>query len=70
LTATIISGGKSAGPPAPWHFLETGQTLVKETLSPFGDNLPGDIELLADLLVRHPLSGQEDDLGADDITIW
>jgi len=37
----MISGGKNAGPPASWHFLEASQALDKEALAPFGDNLPG-----------------------------
>jgi len=47
----MISGGKSAGSPAPWHFLEASQALVKEAFSPFGDNLPGQIKTFADLLI-------------------
>jgi hypothetical protein len=47
----MTSGGKSAGSPAPWHFLEASQALVKEAFTPFGDNLPGQIKTLADLFV-------------------
>jgi hypothetical protein len=47
----MISGGKSAGPPAPRRFPKADQALVKEALAPFGDNLPGQIKTFADLLV-------------------
>jgi hypothetical protein len=47
----MISGGKNAGSPPPWPFLETGQTLLKEALSPFGDDLPWQIKSLTDFLV-------------------
>jgi len=69
LTATTISGGKSGGSAPPWPFLQAGQALVEESLSPLGDDLPRQIQLLADLFVCEARGSEQDNLGSHDITI-
>jgi hypothetical protein len=64
-----ISGGKITGTPASWPFLQTGQTLIKETLSPLGDNLPRQIQTFPDLFVPKALGGKEDNFGTHDISV-
>jgi hypothetical protein len=64
-----ISGGKSAGPAAPWPFLKSGQAFLEEAFSPLRDDLPWQVEAFSDLLVGEAIGGEEDDFGAHDITI-
>jgi hypothetical protein len=56
--------GKSAGPPAPWPFLKSGQAFLEKAFSPLRDDLPGQVEALSDLLVGEAFGGEEDDLDA------
>jgi hypothetical protein len=69
LISITISGGKSAGPPAPWSFLKTGQAFFEEAFSPLRDDLPWQVESLADLLIGKAFCSKKDDLGANDIAI-
>jgi hypothetical protein len=49
--------------------LETGQAFTEKAFPPLADDLPRDIEMFADLLVLETPRGEQDDLGADDVTI-
>jgi hypothetical protein len=59
------SWGKSSGASAAWLVGETFEPELAEALSPFADDLPRHVELLADELVVEPLSREQDELGAD-----
>jgi len=65
----MISGGKSAGPPAPWPFLKSGQAFLEEAFSPLRDNLPWQVEALSDFFIGKAFGGEEYDPGTHDITI-
>jgi len=70
LTSTTISGGKDAGPPAPWPLVKARESFVEEAFSPPADNLAGNRQSIADLFVLQPFCRKEDDLGANDLKIW
>jgi hypothetical protein len=69
LISTTISGGKTAGPSAPWPFLKASQAFLEEAFAPLRDDLAWQLEPFSDLFVGEALSGEEDDLGAHDIAI-
>src|SRR5436309_1852701 len=69
LTSTTTLGGKAGCAPASRLLLKAGYALFKETVAPFANNLPRRIESRADEIVTEPLSRQQDDLRADDVSI-
>src|SRR4026209_1936700 len=69
LTATTTLGGKAGRPPAPRLFEQPCKTLLEEALAPPADDLAWSIEPGSDLIVAGSLSGVEDDLGPDHISI-
>src|SRR5712692_6284724 len=69
LIATTTSGGKDRGPAGARTLDKPEETLFEEALSPFGDDLPAGIEAPGDLVIAEAIGGQEDDLGADDLSI-
>ena len=68
-TSTTCCGGKSSGTSAARLVGEALEAEIAEALSPFADDLPGQIEFLPDGLVVEPVSGQQDELGTDDLGV-
>ena|SRR3990172_6639786 len=62
-------GGKAGCAPASWLLLEAEQALVEEALAPLTDDLARGIQASRNDIVGQPLGGEQDQLGADDITI-
>jgi hypothetical protein len=69
LIATTTSGGKDRGPPGSWSLLEPEQALLVEPLAPLGDDLAGSAQPGGDLVVGHPLGGQQHDLGSCHVAV-
>jgi len=69
LTSTTTLGGKAGWGPASRLFLQTGQALLEEALAPLADDLARRIEPRGDDIVAQALGREQDDLGADDVTI-
>jgi len=68
-TSTTTLGGKAGCPPASWLFLEAGQPLVEEAFAPLADDLAWGIQASRDDIVGQPRGGEQDQLGADDVSI-
>ena len=69
LTSTTTLGGKAGCAPASKLLLKAGHAFFKEAVAPFADDLPRHIEPRGNNVVAHAFSGQQDDLGADDVSI-
>ena len=63
------AGGKAGCAPASKFLLEAGHAFFKEAVAPFADDLAWHIEPRGNNVVAQALSGQQDDLGADDVSI-
>jgi len=68
-TSMMTVGGKAGCPPATWLLLEASQALVEEALAPLADNLARAVQAGRDDVVGQPLGGEQDQLGADDVSI-
>jgi hypothetical protein len=69
LTSTTTLGGKAGWTPASRRFLEAGQTVLKEALSPLADDLTREVETRGDDIVSEAGRSQENDFRADDVSI-
>jgi hypothetical protein len=69
LTSIATCGGKNRRSSVAGKFLEAGQPLLEETLSPQRDHLPAGIKAPGDLVVAKSLGCQQDDPGSDHISI-
>jgi hypothetical protein len=68
-TSTTTLGGKAGCPPASWLLLEAGEALVEEALAPLTDDLARGVQTRGNDIVGQPLGGEQDQLGADDVSI-
>jgi hypothetical protein len=68
-TSTTTLGGKAGWSPAARLFVESREAVLEEAMSPLADDLAWRVQAGADLIVAQPAGRQQDDLGADDITI-
>jgi hypothetical protein len=64
-----MQGGKAGLAPAARFILEAGQAGQAESLTPLADDLARRIESRGDHIIGETLGREEDDLGANDITI-
>jgi hypothetical protein len=62
-------GGKAGFPPASWLLIKAGEALEKEALAPFADDLSRRIQSSGNDVVRESFRREQDQLGADDVTI-
>jgi len=69
LTSTTTLGGKAGCAPAPRLFLKAGDSIFKETVAPFADDLARRIESRGNQIVAESLGRQQDDFRADDVAI-
>jgi len=69
LTSTTTLGGKAGGAPAAGLFIQPSEAFKEEPVPPLADDLARSIEARCDDVVPDVLSGEQDDLGADDISI-
>ena len=69
LTSTTTLGGKAGCAPASRLFLKAGQAFFEEAVAPLADDLARRIESGGDEIVAEPVGGEQDDLGADDVSI-
>ena len=69
LTSTTTLGGKAGCAPASWLFVQAGQTLGEEPLPPFADDLALEAETRGNDVVPKTVSGHEDDLGPNDVSV-
>jgi hypothetical protein len=69
LTATTTLGGKAGGAPAARLLLQALEPEEAEPFAPFTDNLARGIEAGCDAIIGESLSGQQHDLGSNDISI-
>src|SRR6266511_123107 len=70
LTWMVTSGGKDGGASSPGAFLQAGQALRVEAVAPLGNDLAAGVQPGGGLVVGKASRGHEDDLGADDLSIW
>jgi hypothetical protein len=68
-TSTTTSGGKAGWSPASRFLIEARQAVLEEPLAPLADDLPRGIETGGDELVRERLGREQDQFGADDVTV-
>ena len=68
-TSTTTLGGKAGWAPAARFLLESGEAVLKETVTPFADDLSWRVQARADFIVTETGGREEHDLGADDISI-
>jgi hypothetical protein len=68
-TCATIRGGKNRGTTSAGTLLQSRQPFSEEPLPPLTHDRPRHIEALPDLLVLHPIGGEEDDLGPNDVSI-
>jgi hypothetical protein len=68
-TSTMTLGGKAGWTPATRLLIEPCEAVVKEAMAPSTDDLAWRVQSRADLVVAEASCREEDDLGADDITI-
>jgi hypothetical protein len=69
LTSTTTLGGKAGCAPASKLLLKAGHAFFKEAVAPFADDLARHIEPRGNNVVAQTLCGEQDDLGADDVSI-
>jgi len=69
LTSTITPGGKAGRSPASGLLFESRQAKLEETLSPFANDLPREVEARGNDVICETLSSVENDLSANDISI-
>jgi hypothetical protein len=69
LTSTTTLGGKAGWAPAAGLFVQPGETFKEEPVPPLADDLARCIESRRDDVVSDVLGGEQDDLGANDISI-
>jgi hypothetical protein len=62
-------GGKAGWTPAARFLVEARETVAVEALAPLADDLARRVQAGPDLVVAEAGGGQEDDLGANDVTI-
>lgn len=65
----MISGGKSSGATRAIEVLQSGQALLKETLTPFTDDIPADMQVLSDLVIGESLGSEQDHLSSLNLKI-
>src|SRR6516164_11429851 len=68
-TCTTRRGGKAGLTPASRFILEAGQASQTEALAPLADDLAWRVESRGNYIIGEALGGQQDDFGANDITI-
>jgi hypothetical protein len=68
-TSTMTLGRKAGWTPATRFLVEAREALLEEPVAPLADDLSRGIQPRADLIVAETSGRQEDDLGADNITI-
>jgi hypothetical protein len=69
LTSTTTLGGKAGCARASKLLLKAGHAFFKEAVAPFADDLARHTEPRGNDVVAQALRGQQDDLGADDVSI-
>jgi hypothetical protein len=69
LTSTTTLGGKAGRSPAARLFVESGEAVLEEAMSPLADDLSGRVQPRADGVVAEAECGKKHDLGPDDVTI-
>jgi hypothetical protein len=69
LISTTTLGGKAGWAPASRLLIEAGETLVEEAVAPLADDLSWGIQPRRDDIVGQPPGCQQDQLGADDVSI-
>jgi hypothetical protein len=70
LTSTTTLGGKAGWSPASQFLLEAREALVEEPVAPLADNLSRGIQACRNDIVGQARGGQQDQLGAQNISIW
>ena len=68
-TSTTTPGGKAGCSPASQLLIEAGEALLEEALAPLADDLPWGIQPRGNDIVGQSLCGEQDELGANDISI-
>ena len=63
------AGGKAGWAPAAGLFVQPGEAFEEEPVPPLADDLPRRIEAGGDHIVPDVLGGEQDDLGANHVTI-
>src|SRR5208283_3528547 len=66
LTCMTSSGGKNRRTPGTGKIFQTVQAFLEEALAPLANNLPGQRNLVGNLVVAQAFCGQEDSLGSHD----
>lgn len=69
LTSTTTLEGRAGWAPAAGLFVQPGEAFKEESVPPLADDLARGIESRRDDVVSDALGGEQDDLGADDISI-
>jgi hypothetical protein len=69
LISTTTLGGKAGRAPASRLFFEAGQPLFEEPVAPLADDLARRIQPRGDGAIAQPFRSEQDDLGADDVSI-
>ena len=69
LTSTTTLGGEAGWAPAAGLFVQPGEAFEEEPVPPLADDLPRRIEAGGDDVVPDVLGGEQDDLGANHVTI-
>jgi hypothetical protein len=62
--------GKARRSPAAGVFVEAGQSLSVEALSPLAHDLPRRVETSGNDIICKALAGKQDDLRPDNVAIW
>jgi len=70
LTATTTLGGKAGWPPAPGLLVQPSEAFEEEAVPPFADDLARRVEAPCDDVVADAFGREQNDLGADDFSIW
>jgi hypothetical protein len=69
LIAITTPGGKASRSAVSRLFLQAGQTLFEEALTPLADDLAGRVQTRRDLVVGQTVGGIQDNPGSHHITI-
>jgi len=69
LTSTTTLGGKAGWAPAPGLLVQPGEAFEERPVPPLADDLAWRIEARRDDVVADARGGEQDDFGADDISI-
>jgi hypothetical protein len=62
-------GGKAGWTPAARLLVEAREPVAVKALAPLADDLARRVQAGPDLVIAEAAGGQQDDLGADDVTI-